>query len=267
MDENIINEPKDTEYIEPEQSANTLFKFMKKMDYLKEIIKNCAIIPRYNDEIINYLKITLIGDRIAFPMICFCDINLTKLKLHAKKYGDYGIGIKKEWAYKNVDIEPIHYVNPNSNEVIDFRDAFFEALSNSNKDSEKVSNYLSTSLLYMKPIFGKMDNGEKTDFYCFHDEREWRYIPHIDEKNIDLILRDKYLTDAYKMISNETLRLNEKYWLKFSPEDINYIIVENEKEAIKLAEYIYTLEDRYTRNQILGMISKILILNNLGKDW
>ncbi len=266
MNKGIINEPKEIEYIESEQSANTLFKFMRKIDYLKEIIRDCAIVPRYNDEIIDYLKITLIDERIAFPMTCFCDINLTKLNLHAKKYGKFGIGIKKEWAYKHIDIEPIHYINPTSSEMNDFREAFLEALSDNDKNLEKVSNYLLTSLLYMKPILGLMDNGESIKSYCFHDEREWRYIPHIDEKDMNLILRDKYLTDTYKSIANEALRLNKKYWLKFSPEDINYIIVENDKEAIELAEYIYALK-KYTSNQILGMISKILILDNLGKDW
>lgn len=237
------------------------------MDYLKEIIKNCAIVPRYNDEIIDYLKITLVGDRIAFPMICFCDINLTKLKSHAKTYGAFGIGIKKEWAYKNINIEPIHYVNPYSSEISDFKEAFLEALSNSDKNSERMKNYLSTSLLYMKPIFGMMDNGKNINFHCFHDEKEWRYVPYIEEENITPILINQFLTKSYKEISNEVLKSNKKYWLTFSPEDINYIIVENEKEANELAEYINSLNNIYPKSQLLGMISKILILNNLGKDW
>lgn len=241
MEENVIQEPSKIEYIEAQQSANTLFKFMRRLDYLKLIINNCAIIPRYYDEFIDYLKITLIGDRIAFPMSCFCDINLTKLKFHAKKYGQYGIGLKKEWAYRSIDIEPIHYVNPNSSEISDYKEAFLEALGNSSEDSEKLSNYISTSLLYMKPIFGKMDNGKKIDFYCFHDEREWRYIPHIESDEMTPILTGKYLTDAYKNLSNEALVQDEKYWLRFLPEDINYLIVENEKDSIELAEYISTI--------------------------
>ena len=39
------------------QSANTLFHFMKKEDYLKSILFNKAIIPRYCVENINYLGI------------------------------------------------------------------------------------------------------------------------------------------------------------------------------------------------------------------
>lgn len=266
MKDIALNEPKFIEYIDSEQSANTLFKFMKKIDYLKEILENCAIIPRYYDEIIDYLKITLF-EKIAFPMSCFCDINLTKLNLHSKTYGKFGIGIKKEWAYRNIDIEPIHYVNPYSNEIKDFRKAFLNALKNTDENSKEISNYLSTSLLYMKPIFGLMENEEGIKNYCFHDEREWRYIPSIKEENITPILTGKMLTETYKNISNKAIKSNKKYWLKFSPEDINYLIVGNEEQGLELANYINILKDKYTESQRLSMISKILILDNLGKDW
>lgn len=75
------------------------------------------------------------------------------------------------------------------------------------------------------------------------------------------------LTETYKNISNKAIRSNKKYWLKFSPEDINYLIVENEEQSLELANYINTLKDKYTESQRLSMISKVLILDNLGKDW
>lgn len=88
MENKTISGAKEFKYIESKQSANTLFKFMKKIDYLKEIIENSAIIPRYNNEIIEYLKLGVVNE-IAFPMICFCDINLTKLKSHSEIYGSF----------------------------------------------------------------------------------------------------------------------------------------------------------------------------------
>lgn len=269
----ILSEPKETKYIESKQSANTLFKFTNKIEYLKEIIKNGAIIPRYNEEDISYLKLTMIDNIIAFPMICFCDINLTKLILHAKGYegcegyGSFGIGIKKKWAYDNINIEPIHYVNPNSSEIKDYKIAFSNALSKTKKETEKISNYLSTTLLYMKPIIGEMKNKKgKPENHCFHDEREWRFIPYINEEDVNLIIKGDMLTDEYKELANNVLRAHRKYWLKFSPGDINYIIVENEDEAVEIAEYIRGIKGKYDKNQKLQMISKILILNNLEKD-
>ena len=75
----------DLRYDDYAQSANTIFNFMKKSEYLKEILEKKAIIPRYCKENLEYLNIHN-GD-IAFPeaMVlqkCFVTshfINLQKL--------------------------------------------------------------------------------------------------------------------------------------------------------------------------------------------
>lgn len=262
VDKMSLDTPSKIEYKEFKQSANTLFKFMKEIDYLKMVLKDSAIIPRYNTEKIDYLNIPMF-EEIAFPMVCFCDINLTKLNLHTENYGSYGIGLKKEAIYKKIDIEPIHYVRSNSNELIDFKKAFNTSLKPIEEELVPLSNYLSTSLLYMKPIFGT-DNEEK--ICCFHDEREWRYIPKVDESELNMVLFGNNLTTHYKDLSTKAMENNPKYWLKIEPEDINYILIENEDEIIELSNYINGL-DRYSEEERLNMISKILILNNLGKDW
>ena len=220
---------KKIEYIEPKQSANTLFKFMKKIDYLEKILEKGAIIPRYNIEIVDYLKLDIF-EEIAFPMSCFCDININKIELHTEKYGKYGIGLKKEWLYRNIDIEPIHYVNSNSNEIKDFKRAFKTALNaDDSEDVMILSNYLSTSLLYMKPIQGYMyDNGEKKEF-CFHDEREWRYIPKTKDNDVTQILFGKTLNTEYMQNCNKVLEKKRRYCLKFLTENVNYITVNTEE--------------------------------------
>lgn len=45
-------------------------------------------------------------------MVCFCDITLTEIKEYIKDYGCYGIGLKKQWAKKNV--APVIYFNNKS---------------------------------------------------------------------------------------------------------------------------------------------------------
>ncbi|KJS20671.1 MAG: hypothetical protein VR72_12840 [Clostridiaceae bacterium BRH_c20a] len=64
------------------QSANTLFHFMSKSEYLKSILINRAIVPRYCMENIEYLDIR-IGDvsfkEVAILQKCFCDIPFHKL--------------------------------------------------------------------------------------------------------------------------------------------------------------------------------------------
>ena len=206
-DEKII-QVDNLKYVEPQQSANTLFKFMKKLEYLKLIIENGAIIPRYNIEIIDYLGLQII-DEIAFPMSCFCDINLTKLSLHAERYGYYGIGLKKEYLYKNIDIEPIHYVNSKSNEINDFREAFSIALKESEQSEQALANYLLTSLLYMKPI---LENITVKDLDLYKS-----YIEHYSIK--DVVVGSIFTGN----ITNETVHFsnkNELFYNSIKDEDI-----------------------------------------------
>ena len=75
QEKNIENE----KYIPSKQSANVLFKFMKKIEYLKEIISKKAIIPRYYEESIDYLNIESLN-KIVFFLNLKLKITL-KLKL------------------------------------------------------------------------------------------------------------------------------------------------------------------------------------------
>lgn len=98
-----------TEYIKPKQSANTLFHFMKELDYLKMLLSMKKIVPRYCTEDFSFLDKGL--PKLIMPMKCFCDIYLNKLVDHRNLYGSYGIGFDKEWLV-NQGIQPIQYVNP-----------------------------------------------------------------------------------------------------------------------------------------------------------
>lgn len=84
----------------PLQSANALFRFFDKPKYLYTAISNAGLAPRYYSEDVEYMNIE--AKRIAYPMICFCDINLHKLSEHIEFYGGggYGIAFAKEWGEK-----------------------------------------------------------------------------------------------------------------------------------------------------------------------
>ena len=93
-----------------EQSANTFFHFMNRYNFLKEIIKDKKLYPRYCEEDFNLLNLDFKQIRIA--MKCFCDIPLHKVDSHRKTYGDYCIGLTKSWGIKN-GLQPAIYYNPN----------------------------------------------------------------------------------------------------------------------------------------------------------
>lgn len=62
-------------------SSNILCNYMREVDYLKLILDNQAIIPRYVIEPLDYLSIPKL-ERIAFPMTCFCDIPFSRAIHH-----------------------------------------------------------------------------------------------------------------------------------------------------------------------------------------
>jgi hypothetical protein len=120
------------------QSANTLFHFMQKSDYLKSILERRAIIPRYCVETIDYLDIhneMRYYREIAILQKCFCDIPFHKLadnfplrgvgeaynslsqenkeqleknNTHFDYYGQYAIAFSKRWGEQK-NLQPVHY--------------------------------------------------------------------------------------------------------------------------------------------------------------
>lgn len=175
------------------QSANVLFNFMPKLDYLKD-----KMIPRYYEESVEYLDLEVIK-KIAFPMVCFCDIHLNKLTYHMGDrnshdgYGRYGIGMNKDWGITG-GIQPISYMNVSSALLSDYKGAFTQALEQNNegKGDEIIHNFMLTQLLYIKPLNGSMAKQRETKFEHitnnFHDEREWRFIPNFTGLDTDLEL-------------------------------------------------------------------------------
>jgi hypothetical protein len=197
------------------QSANTLFHFMNKSEYLKSIIINRAIVPRYCMENIEYLNIH-IGDisfkEVAILQKCFCDIpfhkltdnfqlngvgeaykslndeeklNLMKNNTHPDYYGKYSIAFSKSWG-ENKNLQPVHYLNENSLYTVEFTNLFDSVLNVDSIPDEYVSDILNR-LTFIKPIRGimkrtiKRNNSENISIeFCknFHDEKEWRYVPN-----------------------------------------------------------------------------------------
>lgn len=96
--------PRTIEYEKPHVpsaiQADTLFTFMLQLDFLLSIIKTAMIFPRYCEEDISYLAIEGFS-KIAYPMKCFCDINMHRLEAHLSCYGHYGIAFSKEWGMRN----------------------------------------------------------------------------------------------------------------------------------------------------------------------
>lgn len=253
-------------YPRPKQSANTLFNFMRKRSYVKKILKNKAIIPRYINEDISYLGIS--KKTVSIPMTCFCDINIQRIEDHTKIYGTYGIAFYKDWCISR-KIQPIHYINPDSGIQNDFLSAFSEAERHSGNDEivDEIQNYLLSHLMFMKPLYGESHSVNKVG-QNFHDEREWRYIPAISEIDTELppLLYGKLNNKTSRDSHNLGLTRCKAAWLFFNWSDIKYIMVPNEKAKNALIKHIMSSSVSAEIDQKYDLLTKLVKLDEMKED-
>ena len=246
-------------YIPPRQSADTLFHFIEKIEYLLPILERDALIPRYCVETIEYLKIPY--KNIAYPMLCFCDINLHKIHEHVEFYGGYGIAFSKQWGITK-GIQPVQYLNEHSPLCKDFSEAFKMAKESSYTD--EAQNYLLSQMYFLKPIVGDMQRNGKGVHKNFTDECEWRFIPKVSSEEFPEVLLDNEI--IRKDIFNSALAHADNTWLKFSVDDIKYLIVRNRadfQEVIKTILEKNGIENGTQHN----LISKILVWDEVRGDF
>lgn len=122
---------------------DTLFTFMTDFGFLLGCLEHKMLSPRYCEEDVRYLNLRKVKS-LAYPMKCFCDISLKKLKVHMDWYGDYGIAFRKEWGMQH-NIQPVHYLNEESDLRKDITEVLKAALNEEkagSKTHEMLKNYL-----------------------------------------------------------------------------------------------------------------------------
>jgi len=268
LDNPKVRESKQKNHTPSTIQADTLFTFTPKLDFLIPYIKTRMISPRYCVEDISYLKIRKLK-KMAFPMKCFCDINMHRLGVHLDWYGYYGLAFSKEWGM-NRGIQPIQYLNPNSALRVDFTTAFSAALTTpiARKGSaqEKMKSFLLHELMYYKPYDGKMENRNtgKTENKCFTDECEWRFVSDVTVAGFEQALHGDMIVNAgvLEEISNSMAGIPE-ISLQFDYDDLKYIIVKTRADFEKLVFELSDLDDPVQHE----LISKVLVWDVSGRDF
>lgn len=205
----------------------------------------------------------------AVPIISFCDIPLSQVTEHLKKYGNYGIGITKEFAIKH-GFNPVLYLENLSavNEGIFKIHRYVLSNYESMLDDEGFQNCnigLLQVLQIIKNHTGILDRpGRQTGKYEFYKEKEWRFTP--------------ILTDEKQMYTSDELDiLEEKYpskphitsiCLPLSFEDVSYILVESDTDipilvtALNEATNLYKDDD-----QLKILLTKIFTADQIKDDF
>lgn len=250
--------------------ADTLFNFTTELDHIITYLKNKMVSPRYCEEDIRYLRITDLK-KIAYPMKCFCDINLHRIEEHLQWYGYYGLAFTKDWGMQR-QIQPIHYINPESELRKDFTKAFSGALkSDTRKESKtqsKMENFLLHEMMYYKPYEGRIKNRNtgKIKKKCFTDECEWRYIPDVTRAGFVQVYFNENILNAGRLndISNSMSGIQE-ISLNFDYADLKYIIVKTLSDFEILTEAIMALG--LDKLEEYRLISKVIVWDSSKGDF
>jgi len=244
-------------------SANTVFHFTNSIDNLLSIFKN-GFYPQYCLEDIIYL-IQDGGDHLeyAIPMVSFCDIPLSQIQYHTKKYGKYAIGLYKNWAKKN-KVNPVIYTYQKSAITESLATNFLKFLENV---CPETGEQIFPLLHYVKPYEGNLwKNGEiKEKNVRFYDEREWRYVP---SKIYGFLSKADYLSKESRISKNLEMIKDISKYLTFTPNDIRYIVVQDEYEILDFHKKLVELtKDEFADNNITLLTTKIISMEKIIEDF
>ncbi|WP_219012430.1 abortive infection system antitoxin AbiGi family protein [Shewanella algae] len=228
---------------------------------------------------VSYAREKIIGKEktreIGVPMISFCDLRLSEVSTHMCKYGNYGIGLTKEWANRN-GLNPVLYISkhsPFTDGLITGLDKVHTHIRNHAMHGVSDTDAINTAYLNIYNVYRYIKNYEaplhkkgykKIDKYRFADEREWRYVPPLENAELaPFVPIARIKTSSQKEELNRSIsHVN----LHFEPEDIRYLIVENDNEISELIEHLESVKGRFSPQVLNRLKSRILTLEQIESD-
>lgn len=265
-------------------SSSSLFHFTRKRSVFKKILKNGLMYfesPEYypNDNI-STNKVYQNNTTYIIPMICFCDIPISRTLVHRRTYGNFSIGFNKEFLRAKLlnIINPVNYVSsPDLASKFAILGKRLDSLIHrdgpifhSNIDIDTI---LEQELELVYSFYGYFKP------YEYYDEREWRAVLPRSKNWVTKIIscnaKKDITSEHIKSIKQIAKRTN--IYLSFSSEElvnaISHIIVPKESDINNFVKYILA-----ETNPILGcndvpkkerimLVSKITSFERIEKDY
>lgn len=208
---------------------------------------------------------------LAVPMVSFCDLRLSELFQHMSKYGEYGIGLSKAWAYRS-GLNPVFYMSsgcPATDRLLGAINGLFQVLeSQQDLESYRMArepyNDVMNLLRYVKNYEGTLARRHKTfEDYRFADEREWRYVPPWADCRYPILNVSHLNTREGKAQANQWVA---ELHLDFEPEDIKYIVVRFDRQRLGMLEHLKRVKMRFADDDVRRLSSRILTADQIRDD-
>lgn len=277
-------------------NASSLLHFTKDFNGLKGILQKgfkysycCEEFSQtivaneiYPDNPVFFKPILNINPYVAIPMVCFCDIPLTRAMQHANMYGKFIIGLDKSIAmslYRDL-LNPVLYKNSNLMETGLNDLSVVKAQSQKITGCKNLNQSICQIIGLTKPYIGENKiqtfdgKVEILKDYCFYDEREWRiFMP--DGYDEDIKWYWNINPDEFKENKHEYNRILEKTkyayvgFVKELKEEIDkeiftnfitHIIVDTDENIPKMVDFILNPQNSlFNYDKVPIKIRKILV--------
>lgn len=168
--------------------------------------------------------------------------------------------MKKEWGVKN-GLNPVTYLCESSHIARRFHMLKTHA---GILRSAKIAKFLFEIASRTKKYEGKSPRRGKYLDRRWYDDREWRYVPNI---GLHPSVEDKFPDERTRSAKNE--QISKVCDLSFKPNDIKYIIIENERQRLSMIEAIETIKGGlFSDNKTVRMLaSRIITSKQISEDF
>ncbi|WP_236674534.1 abortive infection system antitoxin AbiGi family protein [Xanthomonas arboricola] len=179
-------------------------------------------------------------------------------------YGDFGIGLTREWAQAN-GINPIMYMAGENEVTRSFRLIGEHAFKLANEDAKEAALHTVRYLIaHAKPVEGRMWIDGDPIQKIFYQESEWQYVPKKSTHFPDYLQKVEYDDMEEREIKNNLTKSHA--CIKFSPRDIRYIFVKEDSDIPDVVNFIMSALDQYSGSDQKILTARVLSLEALAGD-
>lgn len=248
-------------------SASSLFHFTESLENLVSILTH-EFRPRLSFEDAGFMFEGVPPGDDAFawtvPVSSFCDIPLSQALQHMGTYGNFGIGLTKEWGIRS-GVAPVLYSHPRS-PVSKSIEGLFLLRDDAAKGSVSPKVRLLVRMLHhVKPYVGDFHRrASLVPNVVFYDEREWRWVPQ-EAGNWPSLTRDEYADPIKREQGNVAVWDLDR--LAFEPSDIRYLIVATEAEILPLVRAVAQIKGKYSHDQVQVLCTRVISAEQIRADF
>ena len=196
----------------------------------------------------------------AVAMVCFCDLPLSLIRKHLGTYGQFGIGLRKEWGIQH-GLEPVIYSHPNAQTRAPIS-RLTALIWEGNNIAGTMGSDLDLIAAYTKRYrgnawrYGKFQSEE-----TFYDEREWRYVQTMADGSPMCMSHEDLRNQDVKNANEEMIKA--KGTLPVAPDDIQYLIVPDDNHILELHQ---CLKELYEPDDAILVTTAIMTIDCITED-